>query len=165
MYDVSAFYLRYDNRIGFVQKVDSTLFKTYRYRTNVSASSTIGLESVVEVDWFRLDPKVKESSSLKTFVNIAFIDGKYTDSQEAAYEGKKVELVPSLTAKAGVTWVREKLKLSLQYTYTGEQYTDASNSEFDPNAVSGLIPVYQVMDFSAKSVSYTHLTLPTIYSV
>ncbi len=150
VYDVSAFYLRYDNRIGFVQKVDSTLFKTYRYRTNVSASSTIGLESVVEVDWFRLDPKVKESSSLKTFVNIAFIDGKYTDSQEAAYEGKKVELVPSLTAKAGVTWVREKLKLSLQYTYTGEQYTDASNSEFDPNAVSGLIPVYQVMDFSAK---------------
>ncbi len=150
VYDVSVFYLRYNNRIGFVQKVDTTLFKTYRYRTNVSASSTVGLECVIEVDWFRLNKKIDPSSSLKTFVNVAFIDGKYTNSQEAAYEGKKVELVPSLTAKSGVTWVRKKLKLSVQYSYTGEQYTDASNSEFDPNAVSGIISAYHVMDFSAK---------------
>ena len=150
VYDVSAFYLRYDNRIGFVDKVDSTLFKTYRYRTNISASSTIGLESVVEVDWFRLNSNIKESSSLKTFVNLALINGRYTSSEESAYEGKKVELVPSLTTKAGVTWAHERLKLSLQYSFTSEQYTDATNSEFDPNAVSGLIPAYQVMDFSAK---------------
>lgn len=152
VYDVSAFYLRYDNRIGFIQKVDSVLFKTYRYRTNVSASSTIGLESVVEVDWFRLKKSIAKSSSLKTFVNFAFIDGQYINSKETAYEGKKVELVPSLTAKAGVTWGWKKLKLSVQYSYTGEQFTDASNSEFDPSAVSGIIPAYQVMDFSAKYV-------------
>lgn len=152
VYDVSAFYLRYDNRIGFIQKVDSVLFKTYRYRTNVSASSTIGLESVVEVDWFRLNKSIAKSSSLKTFVNFAFIDGQYINSKEPAYEGKKVELVPSLTAKAGVTWGWKKLKLSVQYSYTGEQFTDASNSEFDPSAVSGIIPAYQVMDFSAKYV-------------
>ncbi|MFT6801755.1 MAG: Fe(3+) dicitrate transport protein [Salibacteraceae bacterium] len=150
VYDVSAFYLSYDNRIGFVQKVDSLLFKTYRYRTNVSASSTIGLEGVIEVDWFRLNTDMDKKNSLKTFVNLAFIDGQYTDSQESAFEGNKVELVPNLTAKAGVTWVQHKLKLSLQYSFTGEQFSDASNSEFDPNAVSGIIPSYQVMDFSFK---------------
>ncbi len=150
VYDVSAFYLRYDNRIGFVQKVDSVLFKTYRYRTNVSASSTIGLEGVLEVDWFRFNSKTDAKNSLKTFVNLALIDGKYTNSEEPAFEGNKVELVPNLTAKAGVTWVKNKLKLSVQYSYTGEQFSDASNSEFDANAVSGIIPSYQVMDFSFK---------------
>jgi Fe(3+) dicitrate transport protein len=150
VYDVSAFFLRYDNRIGFVQKVDSVLFKTYRYRTNVSASSTIGIESVVEVDWFRIGTKISEDNSLKTFVNFAFINGKYTSSQESAYEGKKVELVPNITVKAGVTYIRKKLKLSVQYSFTGEQFTDASNSTFDPNAVSGIIPFYQVVDISAK---------------
>ena len=150
VYDISGFYLRYDNRIGFVQKVDSVLFKTYRYRTNVSASSTIGLESVFEVDWFRLNSKITKNNSLKTFVNFALITGRYTDSQESAFEGKKVELVPSFTTKAGVTWVRNKLKMNLQYSYTGEQYTDASNSEFDPNAVSGIIPAYHVVDLSCK---------------
>lgn len=168
VYDVSAFYLRYDNRIGFVQKVDSVLFRTYRYRTNVSASSTIGLEGVVEVDWFRLSANIDEQKSLKTFLNIALIDGKYTDSQESAFEGNKVELVPNLTAKAGVTWVRNKLKLNVQYSYTAEQFSDASNSEFDPNAVSGIIPSYQVMDFSGKysfKVVYIEVNINNITNV
>lgn len=150
VYDVSAFYLKYNNRIGFVQRVDSVLFKTYRYRTNISASTTIGLESVIEVDWFRLNEKISKNKSLKTFVNFALIDGKYTDSKEAAFEGKKVELVPNVTVKCGATLVIDRFKVSGQYSYTGEQFTDASNSEFDPNAVSGIIPAYQILDFSMK---------------
>lgn len=150
VYDVSLFYLKYNNRIGFVQQVDSVLYKTYRYRTNISASTTIGMESVIEVDWFRLGSKINTKRSFKTFVNLAVIDGKYTNSKETAFEGKKVELVPNITAKVGATLILNKLKLSSQYSYTSEQFTDASNSTFDPNAVSGIIPSYHIVDFSAK---------------
>ncbi|MGB0806768.1 MAG: TonB-dependent receptor family protein [Salibacteraceae bacterium] len=150
VYDVSAFYLKYDNRIGFVQKVDSVLFKTYRYRTNISASTTVGIESVVEVDWFKINQTSKNKQSLVTFVNLAYVNGVYTNSEELAYKGNKVELVPNYTTKIGVNWSNNNLKLGFQYSYTGEQFSDASNSEFDANAVSGIIPSYQVMDFSAK---------------
>jgi Fe(3+) dicitrate transport protein len=150
VYDVSVFYLKYNNRIGFIQQVDSVLYKTYRYRTNISASTTIGIESVIEVDWFRLNSKISTKKSFKTFVNFAIIDGKYTNSKETAFEGNKVELVPNITTKIGATLILDKLKLSGQYSYTGSQFTDASNSTFDPNAVSGIIPAYHILDFSAK---------------
>jgi Fe(3+) dicitrate transport protein len=149
-YDVSVFYLRYNNRIGFVQRVDSINYRTYRYRTNISASTTVGLESVVEMNWFRLIPKLDKKMNLITFVNFALINGKYTDSEEAAYEGKFVELVPNFTTKVGASLDWKSFRLSFQYSYASQQFTDATNSEFDPSAVSGIIPAYGVMDFSAR---------------
>lgn len=41
------------------------------------------------------------------------------------------------------------LNVKLQYSYTSEQYTDATNAEeAGPTAIDGLIPAYGVMDFS-----------------
>jgi Fe(3+) dicitrate transport protein len=42
--------------------------------------------------------------------------------------------------------------MSCKYSYTSEQYTDASNAEFTPTAIFGLIPAYAVLDYS---VSYS----------
>ena len=52
--DASVFYLFYNNRIGTTIEVDSNLYNTYQYRTNISESRTIGLETMVEADWFKI---------------------------------------------------------------------------------------------------------------
>lgn len=149
-YDVSAFFLKYNNRIGFVQKVDTTTFTTYRFRTNISESNTFGLESVVEVNYLALGSKKEKAHSLKHFVNLSLINGSYVNSQESAINGNQVELVPNFMIKTGLKYQTKQFEISGQITYTGEQFTDATNSTFDPSAVSGIIPSYIVMDMSAK---------------
>ena len=54
VFDVSAFYLRYNDRIGLVQRVDYELYNVYRLRTNVADSRTVGIESYAELDLVRL---------------------------------------------------------------------------------------------------------------
>lgn len=149
-YDVSLFYLSYKDRIGSVIMVDSVLFNTYRYRTNISDSRNYGLESFMEMDVYRLIRGEKAKTGISLFANFAWLDARYVNSKETAYENKKVELAPAIIAKAGVSFRRENFKATYQYAYTAEQYTDATNAEFTSNAVNGLIPAYYVMDFSLE---------------
>jgi Fe(3+) dicitrate transport protein len=151
-YDVSLFYLKYNNRIGFILKTDPNLFNTYRFRTNISESRNLGIESVVELDFLKLFNR-KSKYALKYFVNYSYVDGRYINSQEPAYENKKVELIPNTLLKTGVSTVINNFTLSYQFSYTSQQYTDATNSTFSSNAISGLIPTYYLMDVSA---SYKH---------
>ena len=39
----------------------------------------------------------------------------------------------------------------MQWSWTGEQFADATNATFSPDAVHGLIPAYQILDFYAKA--------------
>lgn len=158
-YDVSLFYLRYNNRIGFVLKTDPNLFNVYRFRTNISASRNVGLESVLEVDVLKLVKK-NPKWNLKYFINFSYVDGRYVNSSEPAYENKKVELIPNVLIKTGISTLIKNFSFSYQFSYTGEQYTDATNSTFSSNAISGIIPSYYVMDFSAK-YTYKRIEIST----
>ncbi|MFY9311140.1 MAG: carboxypeptidase-like regulatory domain-containing protein [Bacteroidia bacterium] len=157
-YDISVFYMSYNDRIGSVIKVDSALFNTYRYRTNISDSRNYGLESFMELDVYRLIRGEKAKMGISLFTNLALLDARYVNSKEAAYENKKVELAPSIIAKAGISVRKENFKATYQYAYTAEQYTDATNAEFTSNAVNGLIPAYYVMDLSLE-YTYRWFTL------
>ena len=152
-YDISLFLLSYNNRIGSVIKVDEVLFNTYRYRTNIADSKNYGIESFLELDIWRMIKGEKAKTGLSVFSNVAWLDARYINSDEAAYANKKVELVPSINAKAGLTFKKKNMKATYQYAYTSEQYTDATNAVFTSNAVNGIIPAYYVMDFS---VDYTY---------
>jgi Fe(3+) dicitrate transport protein len=149
-YDVSVFYLNYNNRIGSVIMVDSALFNTYRFRTNISDSRSYGVESFFEVDVYRWLRGEKAKSGISLFANVAWLDAKYVNSKQGAYENKKVELVPEIITKTGISFKHKNIKATYQYAYTAEQYTDATNAEFTSNAVNGLIPAYAVMDFSVE---------------
>ncbi len=152
-YDASIFYLYYANRIGFLQMTDPTLFSVYRYKTNIADSRTFGLESVVEADILRLLDAENTKQGLTIFGNIALIDAKYINTDEPAILDKKVELAPTLTTKTGISYRRNNLSSSLQYAYTSEQFTDATNArKASSSAVTGLIPAYYTLDFS---MSYT----------
>ena len=148
-FDASLFYLFYNNRIGNTIQIDSNLFNTYQYRTNISESRTYGFESVLECDWWKIFSK-KKNYKWTTFLNIAYNDAEYISSDISAFFGKKVEMVPPLIFRTGMTIGGDNLSVSYQYSYTKEHFSDATNSDYQINAVVGLIPSYSVMDVSLK---------------
>jgi Fe(3+) dicitrate transport protein len=149
-YDLSLFLISYNDRIGTVQLVDATTLNTYRLRTNISDSRNIGVESFMELDVWRLIKRDSAKMKIAVFSNLALIDAKYINSKEAAYRNKRVELAPNLILKTGLNFKRGKFSASYQFSYTGKQYTDASNAEKTSNAINGLIPAYFIMDFTAE---------------
>lgn len=148
-YDASAYFIFYNDKIGYVLGVDSVLFNTYRLRTNISNARNFGVETYFDLDFLKM---VNENSEhgLSVFTNFTIQDGEYVASDESAYDGKKVELVPPVIFRTGLNYSYKKFKTSLQFSYTQQHYTDATNAEYTPNAVNGIIPSYYVMDFSAE---------------
>ncbi|WP_316734707.1 TonB-dependent receptor domain-containing protein [Pedobacter aquatilis] len=148
-YDISAFYLNYNNRIGEVQFYDQS-DRILRLRTNIGQAVIIGLESYGEADLTKI---VNDNSKLSTvlFVNAAYIKSDYRKSQIPGVKGNEVEFVPALNLKSGIRLGYEKWKASFQYTHLSDQFSDASNAvDGGLSAVVGLIPAYTVMDFSAS---------------
>ncbi|MFD1553034.1 TonB-dependent receptor [Putridiphycobacter roseus] len=159
-YDISAFVLLYNNRIGTTIQVDSVLFTTYQYRTNISKSITKGIEAVVEADLYDLFIKNDPAIDLNVFVNASYVNAIYYQSEQAAFENKKVELVPPINLKTGLTFTHHKFTASYQYSYTAAQFSDATNSLSQANAVNGIIPAYQIHDLSFK-YSYKRFQIET----
>jgi Fe(3+) dicitrate transport protein len=146
-YDLSLFYMNYDNRIGEVDSGDG--INVFRLRTNVGQAIISGLETYAEADILQmLSPQRKDWSGI-VFSNLAYIKSEYVKSDVTNVEGKEVEFVPSLNLKSGIRLGYRDLKTSLQYSYLAKQFSDATNAaEADPGAVIGVIPAYHVMDLS-----------------
>ena len=149
-FDVSGFSLLYKNRIGTTIKEDSLLFSTYQYRTNIAKSITIGVEAVVEVELLDFILKARKHNSVLVFINTSYVSARYFDSDEEAFNDKKVELVPPLTFKTGFTYRHKNFSATYQYSFTAQHFSDATNSKSQANAVNGIIPSYHIMDLSLK---------------
>jgi Fe(3+) dicitrate transport protein len=149
-YDVSVFMLSYANRIGTTIQVDPTWYTTYQYRTNISSSITKGVEAMIEADLWKFVFSDTSSFSLRPFINASVIDARYIDSEEPAFNNKKVELVPPFNFKTGLTIAYKSFSLSYQYSFTKSHFSDATNSQQQANAVNGIIPAYSIMDISLK---------------
>lgn len=154
-YDVSAFYLSYDQRIGTILQTEpdprfnNLVDRTFRYRTNIADAGIYGLELFSEfnvLEYFNYDGRDR----LNVFFNLGVIKSKYLRSEEQSVEGNEVELVPPVNFKSGLTYKRGNFGASLQFSHVHEHYSDASNAERTPNAVEGIIPSYHVVDLSLK---------------
>lgn len=146
-YDFSVFYLRYNDRIGAVLKTDPENFRIYRFRTNVADAYSLGLEAFGEVDLLRALGN-EQPFRITVFSNFSLIQARYLNSGESGVEGNQLELVPPLMIKPGISLTWNKFRMSYQYSYVQEHYTDATNAIRTPSAVEGIIPSYQVMDLS-----------------
>ncbi|QYJ69208.1 TonB-dependent receptor domain-containing protein [Flavobacterium litorale] len=151
-YDVSAFSLFYNDRIGFVQRAfpDGSVKSE---RGNVGDAVMYGIESLIDFN-------VKEfftssrNYSFNYFINTSFISSEYTKSEENGVEGNKVEFIPDVNIKTGIRFGYKDLLGSIQYTYLSQQFTDATNAvDGNLSGVIGEIPAYDVMDVS---LSYTY---------
>jgi Fe(3+) dicitrate transport protein len=144
--DVSMFLMRYNDRIGLFELPGSTTL----FRTNIGNSRHIGIESFAEIDIWNLFHTNCENSNLSLFVNFSLTDATYIESDITAIKGRQVEYVPSVMLRTGLNYKWKMLKATYQFSYLGEQFSDATNSTFNPNALTGIVPSYYVMDFSVE---------------
>ena len=161
-FDVTLFYLSYNDRIGLVQQIDPKQFNIYRLRTNIADSRTYGIESFIDCNLMKLAKRDSSDNSLNVFFNTTWLEANYINSEEVAFQDKKVELVPNLIFKTGLQFGRKNFNSGINFAYTSEQFTDATNADYTPNAINGIVPSYWVTDLSAK---YTWKNLTTELSV
>ncbi|WP_428660710.1 TonB-dependent receptor domain-containing protein [Runella sp.] len=147
-FDISGFYLNYNNRIGEVQFYDESQ-RVLRRRGNIGQAVIFGLESYAEGDLLHLLHPQNTNLSGVVFANVAVIHSTYKASEITAVVGKQVEFVPKLNVKSGLRLGYKKLKASYQFTYLSDQFTEATNArDGGVSAVVGLIPAYSIMDVS-----------------
>lgn len=158
-YDLSLFYLNYNDRIGTVLRTEpdprfnNLVNRSFRFRTNIADAGIAGFESLVELNINDLIDRESQKWQLTWFNNLALIHSQYLGSDEPGIDGNKVELVPEVSYRTGIALKLSQLQVSAQYTHLGEQFSDASNADSDPpvpTAVEGIIPSYYVVDFSAR---------------
>ena len=146
-FDVSTFYLEYNNRIGTV----TPLGATYRLITNVGASTSKGFEGYAEFS--PIKAFVKNSKyNLVIFGTYGYTNAKYgSNHKDASTAGKKVENAPQNIFRGGISLGYKELLLTTQLSYVSATYSDANNTELpSANAQNGLIPSYVVSDFTAS---------------
>lgn len=149
-FDASVFMVKYNDRIGLLLKADQPpLYLDYRYRTNIADALNLGFESYAEANILKII-NAKSKKSLTVFTNFAFINARYINTEETSIKGKQVELVPPITFRTGLTFSHLRLSSTLQYNYTAEHFTDATNARRSSTAVNGVIPAYSIVDFSIK---------------
>lgn len=155
-FDVSTFYLLYDNRIGSVP------INGVNYRTNIGTSQSKGVESFVEIDLQKIFISRPTFWSLKLSTSYAYVDARYVKwnnpsialDPNKSIENKQVEYAPQHTARVGLSYRFKNFVSTLQWNYVSEVYTDAANTEkANSTATVGKIPSYIVMDLN---LSYVH---------
>jgi Fe(3+) dicitrate transport protein len=146
-FDISGFYLQYDNRVGTIT-VSGT--PSYRLITNVGSSTSKGFEGYVEFNPFRAFGKNKDAD-LIIFGSYGYTDAKYSGNhKDASTKGKKVENAPTNIFRSGITGGYKGFLLTVQMSNVGETFSDANNTVTpSANGNNGLIPSYTVTDLTA----------------
>lgn len=166
-FDVSLFYLSYNNRIGGVRQFfdNDPTQGTFLFRTNLGETINQGIESFVNFNiskFFKID---KSIGNFDAFATMSFIDSRYTDFSifsasgsapniqitESNLEGNRVENAPRYIHNFGLGWEKDGFSTTLQYRMTGRVFTDANNTtQASTNGVTGLLEGYNVLDLSAE---------------
>lgn len=146
-FDISGFYLQYDNRVGTIT-VSGT--PSYRLITNVGSTTSKGFEGYVEFNPFRAFGKRKDAD-LIIFGSYGYTDAKYSGNhKDASTKGKKVENAPTNIFRGGITGGYKGFLLTVQMSNVGETFSDANNTVTpSANGNNGLIPSYTVTDLTA----------------
>ncbi|TDQ16542.1 Fe(3+) dicitrate transport protein [Algoriphagus boseongensis] len=159
-FDVSYFFLNYDNRIGTIAQANPD-GSIYNFRTNLGRSVSQGFEGYVEFDPITAFFESSRFGYLHLFASVALVDATYRDFEVTSVsngeitvrnlEGNQVENAPKRINRFGATYSLGKFSMTWQLSDIGEAFSDASNT-VTPNAAAtvGLIPAYQVQDLSAS---------------
>ena len=144
-FDVGAFYLAYNKRVGIETLTDAN-GNPYTYRTNVANSVHQGVETYVEINLMKMFTDSSKIGMLSFFNSFAYIDAKYTTGE---FKGNWVEFAPNKINRLGVTYTISKFSTTFLVSNTSKSYADANNTVYSPDATIGVIPAYQIMDWSA----------------
>lgn len=156
-FDVSVFYLQYNNRIGTVTVAGTP---SYRLITNVGNSTSKGFEGYAEFNPWRAFVK-NTKGDIILFGSYGYTDAKYsTEHKDAATKGKRVENAPMNIFRGGITTEYKSFMFTAQLSYVDDAYSDANNTETpSANGNNGLIPSYTIIDLTAVYKINKSLTL------
>jgi Fe(3+) dicitrate transport protein len=166
-FDLSAFYLLYNNKIGTIRKYvnDDPAQSTYQYRTNLGKSRNMGIEAYIEVQPIKAFAPNSKASNLSLFASIAFINAEYLDFETTQIsgtapdiqistgnlKGNTVEYAPTYIHNFGLSYAIAGLSTTLQTRMNSQVFSDASNTEIPTNdGTIGLIEGYQVWDWALE---------------
>jgi len=166
-FDVSLFYLSYNNRIGGIRQfINNDPAKgTFLYRTNLGEAVNKGIEGFLNIQVTRVLNMDKSFGNLDLFASLSFIDSRYTDFsiftasgtapnitiKETNLAGNRVENAPRYIHNIGLSWGNNNLSATAQYRMSGEIFTDANNTTTpSANGVTGLLDKYSVLDLSGE---------------
>jgi Fe(3+) dicitrate transport protein len=151
-FDMSAYYLDYNNRIGIIRIASDDGLEVIRYRTNVGRSRSMGVEAYGEVNFLRLFSKPDAVGDLSFFASVAYTDAAYSRAINPLLTtlivGKQVEFAPRVITRTGLTFKKGNLGTTVQLAYTSKQYTDAYNSSHTADGLVGEIPAYKLIDWT-----------------
>jgi len=152
-YDVSAYYLDYNNRIGIIRIASADGLEVVRYRTNVGRSRSIGIEAFGELNLYKIKRETPKNE-ISLFGSFAYTDAAYTEAINPLLKtlivGKQVEYAPKTILRTGLTFQRKTFRTTLQFARTSQQFTDAYNSPQTADGLVGEIPAYFLMDLTAN---------------
>ncbi len=173
-YDANIFGLVYNDRIGEVLRAETRINafgdevesgRVIRFRGNLGDAFIYGLESLV--DWNIKHTFFKQANNYKLnfYSNLAITQSRYLKSEiPSINKGNAVEFVPEINFRSGLKLGYKNLLADVQYSYLGEQFTDASNTPQNVNdnqsGIIGSIPAYSVWDVSL-AYRYKKLTFET----
>lgn len=146
-FDVSVYYLSYQNRIGTITPAGAS----YRLITNVGNSISKGFEGFVEFNPIKAFAP-SNATDLLLFASYSYTDARYSnDHKDASTKGKQVENAPKNILRLGITAGYKAFLLTGQVSYSSETFSDANNTVTPTaNAQNGLIPAYTVTDLTAS---------------
>lgn len=151
-WDVSAFMLQYNNRLGNLAQYDSDIDTFVLYRTNIGNSRTYGMELFVEYgatlgdEWYA-----------SVFTSTSYFHARYlgdsiriNNRENQSIRNKKVEAVPDWISRNGLNVRYKGLSLSLLYSYTAQTFSDPLNTlEASSTGAIGLVPAYGLLDLNS----------------
>ncbi|NVM64704.1 Fe(3+) dicitrate transport protein [Mucilaginibacter sp. SG538B] len=148
-FDLSAFELKYNNRIGNITLTDGN-GKPYTYTTNAGNALTRGVEAFVEVHLLNFNTE-DTNNDLSIFSSYAYNHARYLNGKTGVVDltGKTLEDVPQFVSRSGINGSVHNLSATLYYSYVGGSWSDANNTaatKTSPNI--GYVPRYHVADFA-----------------
>ena len=146
-FDVSGFYLQYNNRVGTITPSGTN----YRLVTNVGASTSKGLETYIEFNPLRAFSNSAHSDII-FFSSYSYTDARYSGNhQDANTKGKKVENAPQDILRTGLSIGYKGFLFTTQLSHVGVAFSDANNTITpSTNGNIGLIPSYSILDVTAS---------------
>lgn len=143
-FDISGFYMAYNNRIGVTLESDPVTGDLYSIRKNIANSVHKGIESYVEFNFIKyFNPN--STFGLSVFDSYSYIDARYTNGE---FKGKRVETATKYINRIGLNFSARNFSTTFQINQVGDAFGDASNAVTSDNPVAGYIPAYQVIDWS-----------------
>jgi Fe(3+) dicitrate transport protein len=166
-FDLSLFYLSYNNRIGGIRQFinNDPTQGTFLFRTNLGETVNKGIEGFANLNITRLFEIEKPYGNLDFFASVSFIDSRYTDFRifntsgtapnvtitETNLSGNRVENAPRYIHNFGLSWSNSAISATAQYRMSGRIFTDANNTVTpSANGITGILDDYRVFDLSTE---------------